>query len=222
MPKVLPEYLEQRRQQIVDGAAACFSRRGFHQTTMQDICDEAGLSPGAVYRYFHSKEEIIEAMCERGRTENIAIMETAFAQEETLAILDELIRIFFGNLSTGEPAAADCALNVELISEAPRNEFVRASLRRNNDEVRTRFIEKLVLRAQARGEMNPELSPEAVARVMIAVYHGFLTQKIIEPDLDVWSYANVLRALFGGSFWVGPAAEYRELSPAPTAAAAPA
>ena len=47
MPKVLPEYLELRRQQILDAAAACFSRRGFHQTTMQDICTEAGLSPGA-------------------------------------------------------------------------------------------------------------------------------------------------------------------------------
>ena len=221
MPKVLPEYLEQRRQQILEGAASCFARRGFHQTTMQDICDESGLSPGAVYRYFRSKEEIIEAMCMRGRSENIAIIEAAFEHDDTLAVLEELITVFFGNLDTGDPAVADCILNIELISEAPRNDRIRETLRLNNDEVRTRFIEKLVLRAQARGEMNAELSPEAVARVMIAVYHGFLTQKIIEPDLDVWGYANVLRALFGGGFWVGPAAEYRELSPATTATAFP-
>jgi len=221
MPKVLPEYLEQRRQQILEGAASCFARRGFHQTTMQDICDEAALSPGAVYRYFRSKEEIIEAMCMRGRSENIAIIEDAFEHDDTLAVLEELITVFFGNLDTGDPAVADCILNIELISEAPRNERIRETLRLNNDEVRTRFMEKLVLRAQARGEMNPALSPEAVARVMIAVYHGFLTQKIIEPDLDVWAYANVLRALFGGSFWVGQAAEYRELSPASSATAAP-
>ena len=220
MPKVLPEYLEQRRQQILEGAASCFARRGFHQTTMQDICDESALSPGAVYRYFRSKEEIIEAMCMRGRSENIAIIEDAFEHDDTLAVLEELITVFFGSLDTGDPAVADCILNIELISEAPRNERIRETLRLNNDEVRTRFMEKLVLRAQARGEMNPELSPEAVARVMIAVYHGFLTQKIIEPDLDVWGYANVLRALFGGGFWVGPAAEYRELSPEPTVTAA--
>ena len=61
MPKVLPQYLETRRQQIIDAAAACFARSGFHRTTMQDICNEAELSPGAVYRYFQSKEDIIQA-----------------------------------------------------------------------------------------------------------------------------------------------------------------
>jgi AcrR family transcriptional regulator len=55
MPKVTEAHLEARRQQILDAALACFSRRGFHQSTMQDICQEAELSPGAVYRYFRSK-----------------------------------------------------------------------------------------------------------------------------------------------------------------------
>ena len=41
MPKVQPEYLEHRRQQILGAAAACFSRNGFHQTSMHDICAEA-------------------------------------------------------------------------------------------------------------------------------------------------------------------------------------
>jgi hypothetical protein len=46
MPKVTEAHLEARRRQIVDAAAACFSQRGFHQTTMQDICKQAALSPG--------------------------------------------------------------------------------------------------------------------------------------------------------------------------------
>ena len=52
MPKVTEAHLEARRQQILDAASACFSRQGFHQTTMQGICREVDLSPGAVYRYF--------------------------------------------------------------------------------------------------------------------------------------------------------------------------
>jgi AcrR family transcriptional regulator len=60
-PKVTEAHVEARREQILEAAAACFSRKGFHQTTMQDICEAAQLSPGAVYTYFPSKESIITA-----------------------------------------------------------------------------------------------------------------------------------------------------------------
>src|SRR3990172_10364785 len=113
MPKVLPEYLELRRQQILDAAAACFARRGFHQATMQDICDEAQLSPGAVYRYFHSKEEIIEAMCEESARHNSALIEAAKERGDTLAVLDELASVFFGMLEDMEA----CALEAQLWAE---------------------------------------------------------------------------------------------------------
>ena len=61
MPKVSKEHSEARRRQIIDAAYQCFARKGFHQTTMRDIYEEAGLSPGAVYHYFDSKDEIIQA-----------------------------------------------------------------------------------------------------------------------------------------------------------------
>ena len=48
MPKVTEAHLEARRQQVLDPAFACFARQGFHQTTMDDICREAGLSAGAL------------------------------------------------------------------------------------------------------------------------------------------------------------------------------
>ena len=45
-------------------AKVCFVRSGFQGTSMQQICAEAGMSPGALYRYFPSKEAIIKAICE--------------------------------------------------------------------------------------------------------------------------------------------------------------
>jgi AcrR family transcriptional regulator len=62
MPKVSEEHLAARRRQILDAALVCFSRTGFHQTSMQAIFEESGLSPGAVYRYFKGKEEIVQAI----------------------------------------------------------------------------------------------------------------------------------------------------------------
>ena len=42
-----PELAERRRRQILDAALACFRRRGFHQTSMSEICTEADISAGA-------------------------------------------------------------------------------------------------------------------------------------------------------------------------------
>ena len=64
MPRVSEEHLERRRQQIVDAAQRCFARRGFHQSSMQDVFAESGLSAGAVYRYFKSKDELVAALDE--------------------------------------------------------------------------------------------------------------------------------------------------------------
>ncbi|MBI3814338.1 MAG: helix-turn-helix transcriptional regulator, partial [Nitrospinae bacterium] len=54
---------EVRRKQILESAIRCISRQGYHQTTMDDIASEAGLSKGALYWYFKSKDEILTAMC---------------------------------------------------------------------------------------------------------------------------------------------------------------
>ena len=67
MPKVSDSYLETKRQQLLDAAITCFARNGFSETTIEDICREAGVSHGALYRHFKSKEDIIEASYWRDR-----------------------------------------------------------------------------------------------------------------------------------------------------------
>ena len=197
MPKVVPEYLEQRRQQILDAAAACFARHGFHQTTMKDICEETALSPGAVYRYFRGKDEIIEAMCERGYLEDVEKIRGSMERGGTLDVFDELIRLYF------VPVPSElCALNLELTAESRRNEYIREFRQRGAREVRAQLAE-IVRRAQTRGEVDPTLDAEAVGRVMAALYQGLLIQQLIEPEMDIGGYADVARALFSGRFWQG-------------------
>ena len=58
-----------RRAEILAAAQRCFVRSGFHQTSMQEICAQAGMSPGNLYRYFRSKEDIIAGIAERDRAE---------------------------------------------------------------------------------------------------------------------------------------------------------
>src|SRR3954462_1158614 len=62
VPRVSEDHVLARRQQILTAARACFLTKGLHNTSMQDLIQEAGLSVGAVYRYFKSKNEIINAI----------------------------------------------------------------------------------------------------------------------------------------------------------------
>ena len=195
MPKVLPEYLETRRREILDAAAACFARSGFHQSSMQYICSEADLSPGAVYRYFRSKEEIIEAMCERNTVEDAETIRAAVDTDSTQDAFNELTRIFLLGVQDHE----SCALSMQLLAEAPRNSTIFESVRKGRLAVRETLAE-FIRKGQARGEFNPSLNAEAVAQVMCSLYMGLILQMQTEPDLDLMAYARVTRALFDGTF----------------------
>ena len=52
----------ERKQQTYQGAMTCFNRKGYYQTTMDDIVSESGLSKGALYWYFDSKKQLFIAM----------------------------------------------------------------------------------------------------------------------------------------------------------------
>ncbi len=66
---------DERRRQILAAARICFARAGFHGASMGQICAEAQMSPGALYRYFPSKDAIIEAIADEERVGAVACME---------------------------------------------------------------------------------------------------------------------------------------------------
>jgi TetR/AcrR family transcriptional regulator len=61
-PASPPDRTEERRRQIMDAALACFARKGYHNTTMDDIVAESGLSKGTLYWYFKSKDELFASL----------------------------------------------------------------------------------------------------------------------------------------------------------------
>ena len=197
MPKVTEAHLEARKKQIIDAAAACFSQRGFHQTTMQDICKQAALSPGAVYRYFESKDDIIAAMVDERRREGVALVEAITARHEnTLAALDEIARTFFSRLED----AQGCALDIELWAEAQANPRIREALRVDMADVNATLTEFL-RRSQEHGEINPHLDAKAVSQVMESFFYGLILQRSIDPSIAVWPYVSVINSMMGGTFW---------------------
>lgn len=200
MPKVSEAHLEARKQQILDAAASCFSRKGFHQTTMQDICREADLSPGGFYRYFQGKEDVIEAMVDERRQKGVAMVEATMRnRQDTLSILDELANVFFDHLGDSQ----GCALDIELWAEAQSNPRVREAVRMDVCAVNDALV-SIISEAQARGEINALLEPRAVAEVMNSFFFGLILQRSLNADVAVSPYVSVIKAMMNGHFWQKP------------------
>ena len=93
VPKLSEETRARRRQHILTSAWICFSRDGFHATSMDDVIAATGMSSSAVYRYFRSKQELIEATADEGLAEVRGIFvalldrDSCPTPEETLTLL---------------------------------------------------------------------------------------------------------------------------------------
>lgn len=77
---------EQRFEQILHAAYVCFTKKGFHSTSMSDIAREAGVSVGHLYNFFESRDAIVEAFAQREldrlRKMDEFYRESSFTQEE--------------------------------------------------------------------------------------------------------------------------------------------
>ena len=51
-----------KRQRIINGAIAVFSRKGFYKATIEEIAEQADVGKGTVYEYFSSKKELFQEM----------------------------------------------------------------------------------------------------------------------------------------------------------------
>ncbi len=164
------------RQRVVDAAIACFARSGFHGASMQEICAEAGMSPGALYRYFPSKVSIIAAIAEAERVEHAAFFDRMAEADDPVEALASI------GVDTLEDccAAPKAALSAETMAEAIRNPEVRDTFRRNIDEAQAVVIAALN-RGQARGMVDPQLDTTTACELIMALGDGLAIHQALNP-----------------------------------------
>jgi AcrR family transcriptional regulator len=193
MPRVAESYLESRRRQITDAAIRCFAREGFHRTTMQDIVRETGLSAGAIYRYFRSKEDIVAAIA----AEHHAAEAAAFAEVSTIGDVGAALR-HLADVSLGRLADADeqqwRRVTVQVWGEALRDERIMRIVRGGIDAP-VAILAALIRRGQREGTLPQELDADGAARVCASIFQGLVLQQAWDPDLDVDGYIAAVLTL---------------------------
>lgn len=158
---------DQQVQRILAAAKACFLRSGFQGASMQHICAEAAMSPGALYRYFPSKEAIIAAIVEADRRSDAELL--ACMGDRTTAVEGVLASALAYVHHVHE--SGNAPLFIEIRAESMRNPAVRqASLRCM--ETAAGMIRARLGAAIEAGEIRPVVGLDALVPMMMAAVDG--------------------------------------------------
>jgi AcrR family transcriptional regulator len=194
MPKRSQEYRDARREQILSAAKRCFVRNGFHETSMQDLFAEAGLSAGAVYSYFASKDEVILAIAEENLRDVLALIHTLATDPDrkgigsTLASVLEMIRRKNAEDDLGPVA-------VLVWAEALRNPALHQRFQKSLTQLR-RDLAKVVKEQQRAGTLPSGVGADGIASLLLAVVPGFILQLTLLGDASPARVGAAARALW--------------------------
>lgn len=200
-PKVPKAYLEARRAEIIEAAFKCFMEKGFHHTTMQDIYKEANLSPGAVYNYFSSKEDIVITAIGEFTDWSISSLDSVISENPNESIT-KIIQ-FWISLIKQEDIGTGISVQLDFYSEASRNSKIREAVLKSQDATHVKLIE-IIKQNQQSGVINAKLDPLTIARAIMGMVFGIMIHKSLEPEVDLDTYGQVCEAILNGTFSKAP------------------
>jgi len=184
MPKVSEAHLEQRRDQILDAAIACFARKGFRETTMADIGAEAGVSDTLAYRYFRGKEEIIEAAVRRHGDARADELAGAAGAEDFRALVNLLLDTNVRRFGHPNDMKAMMGMYLRAWAEALHDDAAREKVVQRWQH-HYDVAAGLITRAQQQGQLRPDLDARAMAWVMLATHYGSNLLAVLDPEVDL-------------------------------------
>ena len=192
MPRLKPATHTARREHILDSAELCFARSGFHRTTMHDICKEAGISAGALYVYFSSKEELIAGISERDRN---TLRAQISALNSAPDLLEALNRI--GEHYCIEEPRRKNILCIEIGAESTRNSTV-GDIYQTFDRDMIDAFEQVLTQARDEGKISPDLAPRTAAEILALLGDGLFWRRAVDPTFDARAIMPVLMQIVAG------------------------
>jgi AcrR family transcriptional regulator len=199
MPRLSTELREQRRRHVLVSAWGCFTRDGFHATSMDDIIAATGMSSSAVYRYVSGKDELVEAATE----EALKLLRDLFARllaTDPLPTPAETVAALVGDLSgRAAPDGYDLSkIAIHGWAEALRRPEVEASTRKFYGEVRTN-LGVLARRWQAAGTLPSGVNPDHVAATLQTLMPGLIVNRHLAGQIPADDLLAGLTALAAGT-----------------------
>lgn len=175
---------------IVAAARRIFAMRGLSKVTLRDVFHEAGLSAGAVYNYFQSKNDLILGVTEAGIAEALSAL-GGTADES--ADLDMIIDTFFDVLANMDPDQAP-RIDLMIAAEALANPDVHCAVVKNRATVKAALV-RLIEQRQAAREDWADQSASTLADLHYAIYQGLILSIALGEKPDIAGIARALKAM---------------------------
>jgi AcrR family transcriptional regulator len=188
MPRVTAVTRHGRRQHIIAAAYRCVARKRFEELTIDDVCAEAGLSKGAFYGYFESKQALLLALLEDDAAALDRLM--ALLGALNLSGIERLRRFARAMLERADnPAHVQVRADLwaAMLTEKDVRERISAGVRHRREVLRV-WIEDAV----ASGEMV-DIPANACAAILLALGDGLMLHAALDPAGFRWP--NIRRAL---------------------------
>jgi AcrR family transcriptional regulator len=193
MPKVTEEHRAARRRQIAEAALRCFARSGFQQTSMADIIAESGLSAGAIYGHYKSKEELVELAVTEvldARFLDLDHARTRDPQPSPAELVGLLVRGLTDQIG-------DLQLLLQVWGQVPINPALARLTTGVGARIRTLFADYLAAWYQRHRGMETAAARRAGdedASLYVGIVQGYVVQSVLFTDFDGDGYlASVAR-----------------------------
>jgi AcrR family transcriptional regulator len=167
-----------RRMRILDAAERCFVRHGFHRTTMQDVAVECGMSPGNLYRYFASKDDLVAGLAERDRESFMRDMAVLKTVSDPRATFESL-----GRHHLVDEPREKAILMTELWAEGARNPRIGA-ICGGMDEIVLGIMTSFVEQWRQAEQVTGRSSARDVASLMLMLGDGIIRRRAASADFD--------------------------------------
>ncbi|WP_433654550.1 TetR/AcrR family transcriptional regulator [Nocardia sp. CA-128927] len=194
MPRISEELWAQRRRHVLTSAWTCFARNGFHATSMDQIVAATGLSTSAVYRYFASKDDLIDATADEALSLIGGLFDELLAATPTPSPDQTITALVAALHRRGEQQGYDLSqLAMQAWTEALRRPHLHELVRNYYRSTQANFAE-LSRRWRADGHIAATADPTAVATLLTTMMPGLI---VVEHLGDGISAAELIAGLDG-------------------------
>lgn len=191
MPRLDEATRAARRADILAAALACFARTGYHDTTMAEVAEAAGVSKGTPYLYFPSKEDLFIALHDEwgcGLADRVTTEVDALSDEDRNSPRRVLRAVALAVGAHVVEHADVCRVLMEARTLARYNAKIAAAAEASQEQ-NQRQLRDLIQAGVAAGEWPSDTDPTLAALLFAASLNGLMAQWHLQPGSFSWEAA---------------------------------